>query len=202
MPNFVLVDFENVQPRDLALLRESQVRVFLGPHQTRIPVSLAASLQPLGTNVEYVSLETPGKNALDFQMAYHLGHLAATNPAASFQIVSKDCGFDPLIEHLRARGVRIERSSSLGDHKPGHQKPGYHKPGDQKPTRIDRAVEFLKKRNRAMPRTEKALLASLRNHFHAELSEAALAALVASLKKRGIVKIEGKTLSFHPPSQT
>jgi len=58
--NFVLVDFENVQPKDLGLLKEGpfQVKVFLGPNQSRIPVDLASALQSLGTSAEYVVLET------------------------------------------------------------------------------------------------------------------------------------------------
>jgi hypothetical protein len=48
--NFVLVDFENVQPKDIGLLKDGpfKVKVFLGPNQSKIPVSLAAALQSLG----------------------------------------------------------------------------------------------------------------------------------------------------------
>ena len=44
--NFVLVDFENVQPKDIGLLKDGpfKVRVFLGPNQSKIPVALAAAL--------------------------------------------------------------------------------------------------------------------------------------------------------------
>ncbi len=66
--NVVLVDFENVQPSDVALLKEGpfKVKVFLGPNQLKVPVSLAAALQPLGVNAEYIPLDSAGKNALDF----------------------------------------------------------------------------------------------------------------------------------------
>jgi len=48
--NYVLVDFENVQPKDIGLLKDGpfKVKVFLGPNQSKIPVSLASSLQSLG----------------------------------------------------------------------------------------------------------------------------------------------------------
>ena len=60
--NYVLIDYENVQPSDLALLRDGpfKVRVFLGAHQARIPLSLAAALQTLGRDAEYVVLTCPG----------------------------------------------------------------------------------------------------------------------------------------------
>ena len=49
--NYILIDFENVQPTDLALLRNApvKVKVFLGANQAKIPVALAAALQELGT---------------------------------------------------------------------------------------------------------------------------------------------------------
>ncbi|MDE2585262.1 MAG: hypothetical protein KGN39_07660, partial [Betaproteobacteria bacterium] len=58
--NYVLVDFENVQPQDIGLLKGGpfKVKVFLGPNQSKIPVSLAVALQSLGDNAEYISLET------------------------------------------------------------------------------------------------------------------------------------------------
>jgi hypothetical protein len=69
--NFVLVDFENVQPKDIGLLKDGpfKVKVFLGPNQSKIPVSLAAALQSLGESAEYIVLETAGNNALDFHIA-------------------------------------------------------------------------------------------------------------------------------------
>jgi hypothetical protein len=61
-------DYENVQPKELALLRGGhfKVKLFLGASQAKIPVALAAALHALGTNAEYVLLESRGPNALDF----------------------------------------------------------------------------------------------------------------------------------------
>jgi hypothetical protein len=184
MPNFILVDFENVQPRDLAGVQDAQVRVFLGPHQTRIPVALAASLQRFGPDVEYIALETAGKNALDFQIAYYLGHLAAVNPTASFQIISRDTGFDPLIKHLKANGVRVRRSISIGD---------------QGSAPVDRAIDLLKRQKASTPRTEKALRGVLRAYFRDHLSEGELSDVVAALQERGIARTEGKQMSLALP---
>ena len=86
--NFVLVDFENVQPKDLGLLKDGsfKVKLFLGPNQSKVPVALASALQSLGSNAEYVILETAGKNALDFHIAYYIGALSTENPSALFHI--------------------------------------------------------------------------------------------------------------------
>ena len=68
--NFVLIDYENVQPKELALLRGDsfKVKLFLGADQAKIPVALAAALHALGTNAEYVLFESGGPNALDFHI--------------------------------------------------------------------------------------------------------------------------------------
>uniref|UniRef100_UPI0040562E4A PIN domain-containing protein n=1 Tax=Candidatus Electronema sp. TaxID=2698783 RepID=UPI0040562E4A len=80
--NYVLIDYENVQVQSLALLKggEFQVRVFLGPNNTKLPVELVTAMQGLGSRAEYIVLETSGSNALDFHIAYYLGALAAADP--------------------------------------------------------------------------------------------------------------------------
>jgi hypothetical protein len=100
--NYVLIDYENVQVKSLALLKDGQfrVRVFLGPNNTKLPVELVLAMQELGDRAEYIVLETPGANALDFHIAYYLGVLASSDPLGFFHIISKDTGFDPLIKHL------------------------------------------------------------------------------------------------------
>lgn len=115
--NFVLVDYENVQPKDIDLLKNKpfNVKVFLGPHQSRIPVALAASLQSLGNNAEYITLEVAGKNAIDFHIAYYIGALSAVKPTAFFYIISKDTGFDPLLKYLVGKKIFAKRVACIAD---------------------------------------------------------------------------------------
>jgi hypothetical protein len=49
--NIILVDFENVQPKDIGLLRGGpfMVKVFLGPNQSKVPVTLAVFTLLLAT---------------------------------------------------------------------------------------------------------------------------------------------------------
>src|SRR5690606_7639197 len=113
--NHVLIDFENVHVKSLDLLKGEHFRVivFLGPKNTKLPVDLVLAMQAFGTRGEYVMLESPGANALDFHVAFHLGRLAAEDPSGFFHIISKDTGFDPLIQHLKARKVFSARSPSI-----------------------------------------------------------------------------------------
>jgi PIN domain len=114
-PYFVLIDYENVHVKSLALLKGEQfhVRVFLGKSNTKIHSELAIAMQKLGNRGDYVMLESSGSNALDFHIAYYLGVLASADPAAQFHIISKDTGFDPLVAHLKSRAIQASRSASI-----------------------------------------------------------------------------------------
>ncbi len=195
--NYVLIDYENVQPTDLALLREGtfKVKVFLGANQAKIPVALAAALQALGANAEYVPLDSSGSNALDFHIAYYVGLLTAQDSTAYFHIISKDTGFDPLLRHLKGKGVLIERSASIASIP--YFKPAL--PSTNEP-QLEVVVAHLIKMKAAKPRAEKTLLSTLHALFKKELSESQLAALFALLCKRGIVKVEGTKVSYELPS--
>lgn len=196
--NFVLVDFENVQPKDIGLLKDGpfKVKVFLGPNQSKVPVSLAAALQSLGDNAEYIVLETAGNNALDFHIAYYIGVLSAVEPTAFFHIISKDSGFDPLLKHLKGKKVFAQRSICIGDIP-------YFKPvlPSEPETPLDAVVADLIRRKAAKPRTQKTLLSTIHALFNKELSEQQLADLFASLCKRGIVKIDGSKVSYALPTK-
>lgn len=194
--NYVLVDYENVQPTDLALLCNAPVRVkvFLGANQAKIPVALAAALQGFGANAEYVLLESSGSNALDFHIAYYIGHLSAQEPSAFFHIISKDTGFDPLIKHLKTKGVTAQRSESISSIL-------FFRPELPPATdaQIDAVVAHLVKLKAAKPRAEKTLLSTLHALFKKELADHQLSALFTSLCKRGIVKVDGTKVSYELP---
>ena len=112
---YVLIDYENVQVKSLALLNGEhfRVRVFLGKNNTKLHSELAIAMQALGERAAYVQLNSSGANALDFYIAYYLGRLAASDPTGYFHVISKDTGFDPLIVHLMAQKITASRSDSI-----------------------------------------------------------------------------------------
>lgn len=197
--NFILVDFENVQPKDIGLLKDGpfKVKVFLGPNQSKIPVSLASTIQFLGNNAEYVVLETAGSNALDFHIAYYIGVLSSEDPTAYFHIISKDSGFDPLIKHLKGKKIFAQRSTCIADIP--YFKPSLPTAPD---TQIEVVVADLIRRKASKPRTQKTLLSTLHALFKKELSEQQLTQLFTSLCNHGIVKIDGTKVSYTLPAQS
>ena len=115
--DYVLIDFENVHPKNLELLTKHpfKVFVFVGANQTKLPFDLADSMQLLGNDAKYIKISGNGQNALDFHIAYYVGELAGKDPGAHFHIISKDKGFDPLIKHLTSRKTSIKRVKDIAE---------------------------------------------------------------------------------------
>lgn len=198
---FILIDFENVQPGNLALLRgrDFKIMVFLGATQAKLPTDLACELQALGANAEYVRCAGNGPNALDFHIAYHVGRLAAEHPETDFHIISRDTGFDPLIRHLKMRGTICHRwanLSSIPGMKPAAAAQGAGRVKAAAADPVKRVIENLAKRGGAKPRTVKRLCSSIRDLLGAQTSDGAIAKVVQELEARGIAKVTEGRVSY------
>ena len=113
--NHVFVDYENVQALDLSVIGSKGVTftLLVGPQKKKLDVELVEQLFAHAASVELVRLTASGRNALDFTLAYYVGRAVAADPAGFFHIISKDTGYDPMIEHLRSRHVRIRRHNDF-----------------------------------------------------------------------------------------
>lgn len=117
----ILVDYENVQPHDLDLLygQHYRVKIFHGPHQTKLDVAVVKALQRLGEHVEYIQSTKSGKNALDFCIAFWIGRLLqaqeSTGRPARFLVISKDGGFDSLLTHVQSLGYSARQGATIRD---------------------------------------------------------------------------------------
>lgn len=109
--NHVFVDYENVQALDLSVIGNKGVTftLLLGPQKKKLDVELVEQLFTHAASVELVRLTSPGRNALDFTLAYYIGRAVAADPTGFFHIISKDTGYDPMIEHLRSRNIDVCR---------------------------------------------------------------------------------------------
>jgi hypothetical protein len=108
--NHVFVDFENGQQIDLSLIGNKAVSftLLLGANQ-KLSGELAERLMEHAASLQFIRLTSSGRNALDFTLAYYIGRAAITDPTGYFHIISKDTGFDPLIEHLKSRHIEAHR---------------------------------------------------------------------------------------------
>jgi hypothetical protein len=196
---FVLVDFENVQPKDLALLDGGsyKIQVFLGTHQGKIPVAMVRALQAFGPDVEYVQVNGSGNNAVDFHIAYYIGRLAATTPDAHFHVISKDTGFDPLLKHLKEQGIFCRRSISIADIP---LVPAAISGSELIADRAKAVVENLAKRKSAKPRTLKTLRTTIKALFGSQLMDEELDQLIEQLRRRGVIKIADGKVQYELPT--
>lgn len=192
--NFILVDFENVRPMNLELLAKHpvQVYVFVGANQAKVPFDLAMTLQELGERGKYIKIDGSGRNALDFHIAYYVGELAARHPDAYFHVISKDTGFDPLIRHLRARKIRIQRQKDLAEVPALGMSTGAS--NEEKITAI---VKNLEARAHARPRKVRTLANAINSLFSRKLDEAELTDLVNELKQRKLISVSGDKVAYH-----
>jgi hypothetical protein len=208
----VLVDFENVQPENVDLLRglSFKIKVFAGAKQAKIPIKTASAVQSLGPDAEYVQVDGVGKNALDFYIAYYIGRLAVETPNASFYVISKDTGFDPLLKHLSVQGISCQRLESIADI-PGVKKAGSKpissladaaKPFDSRTIseKVDAIIANLAKRKTARPRRLKTLRSTIKAYLNGSPADAELDELIDKLKKRGVVKDADGKVTYELPS--
>jgi PIN domain len=193
--NYILIDYENVQPRTLNLVKAHAVKVliFIGANQAKVPLELASSLQALGSNAEYVRIAGNGSNALDFHISFYIGELAACDPDAYFHIISQDTGFDPLIKHAKSRGIAAQRHKDLVAI-PFLRFAGLRSLQDK----IAAIVEDLSRRGDTRPRKVKALANTINALFMKTLEESELTRLIEELCERRYVVLDNERVSYGP----
>ncbi len=194
--NYVLIDFENVHPKNLELLTKHpfKVFVFVGANQTKVPFDLADSMQFLGNDAKYIKISGNGQNALDFHIAYYIGELAGKDADAQFHIISKDKGFDPLIQHLKSRNIRIRREQDLAEI------PILRVPittsDDEK---ISAIVKNLGGRGQSRPRKVRTLENTINTLFTKKLDKSELASIIKELQKRKLIVVNQGNVSYKLP---
>lgn len=195
--NYVLIDFENVQPKNLSILAAHpfKVFVFIGANQTKVPRHVAVAMQALGDKAKYVEIDGNGPNALDFHIAYYIGELSAADPTGGFHVISKDRGFDPLIRHLKGKKLNVRRESDL-EEIPDLRIPKKAKKDDM----IDAIVKNLTGRGQSRPRKVKTLHNTINSLVSESLGNAQLTALVDELQKRKFIVINKGNVKYTLPT--
>lgn len=194
--NYVLIDYENVQPAALAALEKEhfKILVFVGASQTKVNYEVADTLQRLGPQASYVKIAGNGPNALDFHIAYYIGQLAASDRDSFFHIISKDTGFDPLIAYLKTKKIYACRSRDISD-MPIVKAANSKSPAEK----VEVIVANLRQRGASKPRTVKTLLSTIGSLFQKALAEDELSGLLKTLQKQGHVTVSGTKVSYSLP---
>ncbi len=198
--NHVFVDFENVPKIDLSLIGNKSIHltILLGPKQTKLATDLVEKLMEHASSVKMIRLESSGKNALDFTIAYYVGRTTSAHPGSYIHIVSRDTGFDPLVEHLKKRHVRIRRHDSFDtltfSHNAAAPKGEAPKPDDA----LLRVVAHLKKNAKNRPKKKKTLLGTIQSQLGKDTAEAKAEEVLATLCKEKRLSIgNNESVEYH-----
>jgi hypothetical protein len=117
IPNTILfIDYENITQVRLSTIQRSNLKIyiFVGCTQAKIPFELVREAHQLGASVEWIGVEGIGPNALDFHIVFYLGQISLQSPSSNYVILSRDRGFDPLIQHLDKLDI-LQKNRQLRD---------------------------------------------------------------------------------------
>ena len=148
-------------------------------------------MQQLGSRAEYIKISGNGSNALDFHIAFYVGQIAAKEQDAYFHIVSKDTGFDPLIQHLKSKKILASRSKSVADIP--LVKISNSKTASEKAAAV---LTNLKQRGTSKPRTVKTLSSTINSLFQKALLEPEIVAIIKELEKQGAITITETKVAY------
>jgi len=196
--NHVLIDYENVQPDVASALAQSvfKVWVFVGAQQAKVKFDLLHLVQQKGQDARVIKMTSTGRNALDFHMSCYLGQLMTNEPDGYFHIVAKDTGMDPLLDHLREKGIKVWRWVDVFEIP--IVKGRSDEPDEDKLSRI---IEYLVRRGKQRPATMKTLLGSTAALFNPKLEEPESVALIERLRANGVFQVVGTKLQYGLPEQ-
>lgn len=191
--NYILIDFENVQPSNLELLAKHsfKIYVFVGANQNKIPVDLVMAMQKLGSNAEYIKMSGNGPNALDFHIASYLGEFASKEPNAFFHVISRDKGFDPLITHLKTRNIKVQRFNDL------FEIPVLRVRGSvSRDEKIHTIVKKLLSMGQSKPRKETTLQNTINTLFTEKLDGSELQELIGELSRLKHISVNDGSITY------
>jgi hypothetical protein len=186
----LFIDFENIQQIDLSKIADNfLVTIFVGSNQKNLPFELVRDAQPLGEKINWLMIEGSGKNALDFHIAYYLGRQLAQSPKVECTILSKDTGFDPLVQHLGKKGFTCRRIENISDLETSN--------GEAPESNYKRLVDSLLKLGvKSKPGTRVKLANHISSLFQKKLPVAEIEQLIDRLFTEGKVTETDGTLTY------
>jgi hypothetical protein len=188
---FFLIDYENIQKIDLSdVPDDTLIKIFVGQSQKNIPIELVKQSQRFGHRLEWIKIEGQGKNSLDFHIAFYLGKLHKEHKVASFTILSKDTGFDPLIKHINKLEITCRRINSLFELREITD-------NLSKDENLKRAVENLSKIEKSKrPRKRSTLSKYIASMFQKTLTDSEIDKIIDYLFIKKLVSEAGGNLSY------
>lgn len=113
-----LIDFENVHDSGLngicSLTDQDEVSIFYSNKSEHMSFDTHVNIMKSEARIKYIKLRRSAKNYLDFQLCTHLGYLIGSKTEGPYFIISKDTGYDSIIDYWRDHGITVTRQPSIG----------------------------------------------------------------------------------------
>jgi len=106
---WAFIDYENIGSLDgIQMGKYQRVFVFCGPKNTKLNIGQTTFSKFF--KIEIIKLKTTGANNLDFHIAYYLGiYSKVADQHIEFHVISKDNGFNGLINHIKQTGRKCKK---------------------------------------------------------------------------------------------
>ena len=112
-----LVDYENVSDAGLVGVNQRSandlVIIFYGSKVKSIAYESLIAITDSAANIEHMKAEKTAKNYLDFQLTTYLGYKLGQNSYSEIYVISKDSGFDAVVDFWSNRGQSIKRQEAI-----------------------------------------------------------------------------------------
>lgn len=118
---YFLVDYENVHMTGLEGIEElsktDTVYIFYSMNADSLSFEVMKLLSTAKAHIEYIKVNTQGRNALDFQLSSYIGYLLGRHEGARCYIVSNDKGYANVQIFWFGQGERVKLVPSIRDRK-------------------------------------------------------------------------------------
>ncbi len=116
---YYFIDYENVHAAGInsnaGLKAGDTVIIFYSANCANITLDILENLFNKDVSVCAYGVSGGSKNALDFQLCTYLGYCIAGHMDSKYVIISKDTGFDRVVEFWKKRKVEVSRQAQIGN---------------------------------------------------------------------------------------
>lgn len=116
-----LVDYENVHDAGIAgitkLTVNDKVVIFCSNNTKSVTMDTHISIVQSKAKIDHIKTAKTAKNYLDFQLSTMLGYLIGKGEKGPYYIISKDTGFDSVVDYWKSNSVTIKRQNQIESEK-------------------------------------------------------------------------------------
>ena len=203
--HYILVDYENIQPKSLELIKilnlsrkSDRISVFIFYNQNQIKYINKFKEIIKYPNINYEVIENCQKDTLDCLIWLKIGYLQGRYPNPFFYIISKDKGFDAGIAFSKEKNIFIERYNSIEEilftFKSNFKISDYQ---NNIISYTELYISKLMKQYTTKPKTEQSLLNHIKFMFKDKANDNELQQILEILYNLKFIKNENGKIIYH-----